>query len=242
MACHVPTAPPTPRCRTPTEATAVPTKDQIKRAKQTRKTFFDDPARFASKTVILTAYTNAVGRAAGGQVRFAMLRTDDYTAKTFHGDDIPVFVVVDGTGYGDGAFDGYWCPYEQDSVKSTTVWRHGNALFTDKMDGCTFGVGSVGANGAVRVCHVNQSQYQVSSADTALMEQHQHDDALAELGVGATLLEPSKYRRKQAENEKVAATTFGVRDKNTNTWSFYAQLYTGGGMSPFVLRGLKKVA
>jgi hypothetical protein len=220
----------------------VPNKDDIAHAKRVRKAFLDDPIHFVSHCIVMTAYTNATGRAAGGLVSFAMIRTTDYEGQTFLGKSIPVFAVVDGSGYKDGAFMGYWCPYQNNALKSTMVWKEGNALFTDKMDGCTFGVGSVGPQGAVRVCHVNENQYQVSSNDTAAMEQAQHDEALADLGSGAKLFEPAQYRRKGGEAKKLAATTFGIRDSKTNTWAFYAQLTEGGGMDPITLRAVKKVA
>ncbi len=220
----------------------MPNKDQIAHAKRVRKAFFDNPIHFVSNCIVMTAYTNATGRSVGGLVSFAMIRTTDYEGQTFLGKSIPVFAVVDGAGYKDGAFQGYWCPYQNDALNSTMVWKEGNALFTDKMDGCTFGVGSVGKQGAVRVCHVNEQQYQVSSSDTAAMEQAQHDEALADLGGGAKLFEPAQYRRKGGETKKLAATTFGIRDPKRNTWSFYAQLTEGGGMDPITLRAVKKVA
>ena len=110
------------------------------------------------------------------------------------------------------------------------------------MDGCTFGVGSVGKGGAVRVCHVNQNKFQISANDTAAMEKAQHDLALADLGQGAKLFEPANYRRKDIEKGGLAAVTFGVRDRKKNTWAFYSQLTEGGGMNPFILRAVKKVA
>jgi hypothetical protein len=219
----------------------MPTKGEIAAAKAAKAAFFKNPVSFALSAVLIPGYTDMTVRQTGGIGRMALVPSEGYTAKRFHGEPIPVYVISDGRQFEDGGFDAYWCPYDNNSVTSVTVRKHANAMFTDRMDGCTFGVGSMSKDGSVLVTHVNQNQFE-EPGDTSKMESEQRRLALKEVGPGGRLFEPVNYRRKPGETEKLESTTFGVGNWKTKTWSFYAQLLERGGMGDYILRSVKKIA
>jgi hypothetical protein len=221
----------------------VPTQEQINTAAAAKTKFFDNPVKFVMTNLLMPVYTNTHIGINGGRARFALPRAkdSDYTGERFHGTPIPVHTIVDGTDYAEAAFDGYWCPFEMDQVKQITVWKEGDALFTDRMDGCTFGIGTPGADGAVLVTHVNQSKYEQQN-DKSKMIRKQRKKAKRVIGTGGTIFEPPDYRTKPAEEGTwLVSTTFGVRNPSNNTWTFYAQIMEGAG-GEYTLRAVKKIA
>jgi hypothetical protein len=140
--------------------------------------------------------------------------------------------------------DAYWCPYADDKVNAVTLAAEADYMFTAKMDGCSFGVGMAGPDGAVRVAHANTS----NSAEL---------DEIVEQIIAAGVKDPAKsralalakFRTKSSQQMGqlsgalggvatavgpldysavgLMSTTFGVRAKGE--WSFYFHLYQKKG-------------
>jgi hypothetical protein len=192
---------------------------------QAKAAFFKDPVAFARYNILLVANSNQQVLDQGGLTKVAL----EPDAKGFYhgegyGGSLPVIQVVDGTNKGEAAFDAYWCGYNHNSVRSITVWKDANAMFTARMDGCTLGLGVQSGDGAVLVTHVNERQFMADDDSTAEMERQQCLEARKEVGKNGTLLEPEKYRRWNGTGAKTASTTFGVRDPVKGQWTFYAQI------------------
>jgi hypothetical protein len=217
----------------------MPSPEEIAAAAEAKKEFFKNPVLFAQKAVMIPGYLDMTVRQNGGVGTMALVRDENYTARRFHGEEIPVYMISDGRQFGDGGFKAYWCPYDQNSVKQTTVWNGADAMFTDRMDGCTFAFGAPSEDGAVLVCHVNQNQYD-QPGDTSKTERVQRRMALLTVGWGGGILEPKGYRRKPGEDVGLESTTFGVRDTRTGKWSFYAQAIERD-FTQVTLRTIKKI-
>lgn len=115
-------------------------------------------------------------------------------------------------------FDAYWCPYEKNNMRGVFLGIQAKLLFTAKMDGCTFAVGSALRDGSRYVCHINSGGDQGRQRDMA-----DHDDNPMAGDFRRRLFEPSDYRRVAIKNKiETQATTFGIR--STNGWKFYSQV------------------
>lgn len=141
------------------------------------------------------------------------------------------------------SFKSYWCDYSDDSVHSVTCGREADLMFTAKMDGCSFGIGTPAPDGSVRVAHSNVQESRemklvqdamVAAFDrnnpnnsamlalTARKNNVKQKEQLALLkyhGVGGPMtssISPALYR----DN---IVTTFGVRDRTNGQWKFYFQ-------------------
>jgi hypothetical protein len=216
----------------------MPTEQEIQAARQAKDWFLEDPHDFALRNVLVPWYQNLNIRNNGGLTTFALELYTYGHGLDRNGNEIPVFHIVDGTEYGDAAFDGYWCAYNNNEVKQITVWNDGVALFTDTMDGCTFGVGTPSRDGAVVVTHVNQEQFDLENDHSEMIRQ-QRVGARTVVGRRGKLLEPPKYRTFRGDTHEYSSTTFGVR--KPYKWSFYAQIMSGG-YGDFTLRKVRKIA
>lgn len=119
----------------------------------------------------------------------------------------------------------YWCPYEHNRTRYTTLTLDADYMFTAMMDGCTFGVGHAASDGSVTVTHAN-AQNMDQRGNHAPMIQAQKDSTLARLGPRAKLFEPTAYRSRGylwKKNYDVSALTFGV--KEGRKWVFYSHRY-----------------
>ncbi len=125
------------------------------------------------------------------------------------------------------AIDSYFCPYENDKSFFITLGNAADYMFTPKMDGCTFGIGSQ-AGGACRVGHVNfvnlQTAWKSSGQDVARSRMRNAQTAFLKnrLNVGGDrLIEPDVYK---GPEQDFAATTFGVRGSESGLDFFNAAL------------------
>jgi hypothetical protein len=221
----------------------VPTQEQINSAAAAKAKFFENPVKFVLTNLLIPVYKNTIVLMHGGRARFALpcASDNDYLGERFRGTKIPVHTIVDGTDYGQAAFYAYWCPFEMDQVKTTTVWKYADAMFTERMDGCTLGIGTPGNDGAILVTHVNQSKYEQRD-DKSKMIRKQRKKAVRVVGSEGRLFEPPDYRTKLSEDGTYCvSTTFGVRNPWDNTWAFYAQIMEGAG-GEYTLRTVKKIA
>jgi len=134
----------------------------------------------------------------------------------------------------------YFCPYEQNSVKATTLGNLALWMFTPTMDGCTLGIGSQGdgANGSVRVCHVNMAnagkaiESEGIAAGRAQQAKLQRNVALSKVGMTGTVIEPTSYMTEGTTGYVLKSTTFGTHPLE-RAWSFYTLRYRYAGNSFF---------
>ncbi|MET0307540.1 MAG: hypothetical protein ABW023_02435 [Sphingomonas sp.] len=138
------------------------------------------------------------------------------------------------------ALRAYFCPYENDKSFFIMLGNDADYMFTPKMDGCSFGIGSQ-ANGACRVGHVNfvnlQTEWKSEGEDVARdrMYQAQRQFLGNRLGVDATrVIDPSEYR---GAGLTQAATTFGVRGAG-QVWSFKTLRYGKPGSKTYLHHGV----
>lgn len=118
-------------------------------------------------------------------------------------------------------FQSYWCPYESNDCKLAWLGAAANYMFTAKMDGCTFAVGSSAPNGSRMVAHAN-----IGGKGAEQLDEIRGKVAFAR-DQGMKTLAPSAYYfgGKDALTGtmwKIQATTFGLRLAN-GTWKFYSQ-------------------
>lgn len=213
-----------------------------------------NPTDFMSRNVV---YQMVPGTAIVGSTgRFTLVETQNKTGTTPDGKGCPVYEMREGDG--SGSFEAYWCPYEDDKVRSVTLGQDPGLMFTAKMTGCSFGVGVPALDGSVRVAHSNSQEsdalnqigdamYQafdpkdpVKSASAicfleckknSTKEQEQWDMLHSAKGVGGTLsteINPAMYRG-------LVATTFGHLGQD-GKWRFYFHAFQQNG-NRFALLG-----
>ncbi len=120
-------------------------------------------------------------------------------------------------GSGNGVFECYWCPYEDNTLQTTTVGNLANIMFTAPMNGCSFGIGSATGDGSRLVGHANlKSTPGGRSTQNKVLKVGKMTEGLVDPDIYMSL----------AGNDPVLVTTFGVRDPSTKSWSFYYQLST----------------
>lgn len=138
-----------------------------------------------------------------------------YTGRTDAGGAMPVVSVANEPSHVD-TFNSYWCPYEANAAPHAYLRAAASYMFTAKMDGCTFGVGSASGNGSVRVSHCNsggRGQEQLTMLEDFFSSRTR--------GLSRTL-GPASYRFRSG-TASTMATTFGIRVGNE--WKFYSQVY-----------------
>lgn len=169
---------------------------------------------FFNTNIVMISYNNATRNV--GQV-WAMWMADGWRGSPNHNlgytglnkagtGALPVVSIMNHATPVGTTFNAYWCPYQANDLQQVGLSNGANFMFTAKMDGCTFGVGSAAGNGDRIVCHVNlggrgQDQLTRLKDNTSPL----HNDAhLKYLG-------PAAYRYASGTS-KTQATTFGVRD------------------------------
>jgi hypothetical protein len=137
----------------------------------------------------------------------------------------------------DGEIKAYFCPFEANNTLGTFVGTNANYFFTTAMDGCTFGIGSAGADGSRMVYHSNLAKFGEGGQATA-----QADTLKFVFGTSLEkLYEPQDYRKEYGV-DSLLSTTFGIRANAA--WNFYSQTYTTSpstGVKKYFLREVKKV-
>ncbi len=136
--------------------------------------------------------------------------------KKHDGTVIPVCSVAN-RGFGAPTFPAYWCPYEANNCKHTYLRNDASYMFTAKMDGCTFAVGSQLPGGAgVFVAHANLGGKGTEQHDLIASKVMFRGDA------GKKMLHPSAYKFSSGEGWSTQATTFGFLIGHQ--WKFYSQI------------------
>jgi hypothetical protein len=136
------------------------------------------------------------------------------------------------------SFAVYWVPYEQNDTTLTNIGTRSRIIFTAKMDGCSFGLGSVNPDGSCIAGHANRVD--VGRAAGFMAQTAAQSAGLTARGL-TRQLGPETYRtaRADATGRQIGwtdqGTTFGVRE--ATGWKIYAQRI--GGTAPnFVHKGL----
>jgi hypothetical protein len=205
-----------------------------------RTAFLGNPGLFAMQNLLIYALSHTVVLN-GTPIDVRLAAIEGYEAYRFHGTPVEVYGVKECAADAAGAFKAYICPYRDLELHQVTLSSAGVAMFTARMDGCSFGIGMPSPQGDITVAHVNRNDLQVSATDTAAMEQQQATELRDAVGDGVKVFGPSQYRRKPGEEEALASFTFGVRDPVAGSWAFFAQVAQGGGMSPWTLRAVKRI-
>ncbi len=106
----------------------------------------------------------------------------------------------------------YWCPYEQNALKSAMLGDDALFAFTPTMNGCSVGLGSSTGSGAQMMSHSNAGaigaewESEGLGVARARQSQSQHNQLRFKLGNSALILGPEDYR----PNAVMESTTFAV--------------------------------
>ena len=134
----------------------------------------------------------------------------------------------------------YWCPYEQDKMKSVMLGDDALFAFTPTMDGCSVGLGSATSTGAQMMSHVNAArigrEWESEGIATARARQASSQNAQLryKLGNDANILSPEDYRPKG----KMSSTTFAVHPLG-KPWTLYTLTYRKNVQGNYVHGGVK---
>jgi hypothetical protein len=181
-------------------------------------TFLGNPMQFFRDNIVLVSYTATTNE----PTTYDMGMEDGWCAApgldlgwTGVGPDSrpkKIVTILNAASANPPKFKAYWCPYQGGAFKHAFLGADANYMFTAKMDGCTFGVGSALADGSCMVVHANdggkeQEQFDMLNAPDSPL----HGDA------GTRFLGPSGYRSKEG-TRYTQATTFGIR--SPGGWEF----------------------
>jgi len=191
--------------------------------------FVADPVAFMTNNIVEVTAPDPSSLPQNGTVRLSLHQRAIMLMNKPGGGYFDLFVTQDPN---KTALDAYFCPYANDKSYFITLGNAANYMFTPKMDGCAFGIGTQ-ANGACRVGHVNLTNLQTDWKDSGLdvatdrMYQAQRNLLMNRLGVGMDrIVDPSDYR---GPTRTDAATTFGVRN-NQGVWSFRTLRFAKPGL------------
>jgi hypothetical protein len=120
----------------------------------------------------------------------------------------------------------YWCPYQQNKLKSAMLGNDALFALTVAVTGCSVGLGS-GSNGAQMMCHANSAEIGTDwkpygDAVSAARQAESQDAQLRyKLGQGATIASPVQYK---ATDTDTMVTFFGVHGLGM-PWHLYGLSY-----------------
>jgi hypothetical protein len=179
--------------------------------------FLANPVEFMQNNIVSTPEGGDVNKSGG--LKFFTLDRLSSTGKSAErpGAAIPTYMARPGNGP-EGFMEIYWCPYQDDSIQSTTVGNTANIMFTAPMNGCSFGVGTTANDGSRRVAHINMK--------SQLNAWNKQDAILKGSKLGDKIVSPHMYMGD--DKDPVHVITFGVRNAKSATvedrWNFYYQL------------------
>lgn len=178
--------------------------------------FLSDPVEFMQNNIVSTPEGGDVNKT-GGKKFFTLEKLNGLASSVERpGAQIATFMArpAGNGGNVEGIMEIYWCPYQDDTIQSTTVGNAANIMFTAPMNGCSFGVGSPAEDGSRYVAHIN-----MKSQNNAWNKQ---DAILKGSKLGSTIVSPHIYMG--SDKDPVHVITFGVRNSKTRQWSSYYQL------------------
>ncbi len=124
----------------------------------------------------------------------------------------------------------YWCPYQQNKLKSAMLGNDALFALTVAVTGCSIGLGS-GGNGIQMMCHVNSAEigtdWKPYGDAVAGQRQAESQDAQLryKLGQEAVIASPTQYR---AADKETMVTFFGVHGLSL-PWQLYGLSYRSLG-------------
>ena len=138
------------------------------------------------------------------------------------------------------SFEMYFCYYGDDKIFQTFISDQASVMFTPKMNGCTFVVGSATQDGGRLIAHANVSM----TSNTEKGAQEQELNTYVKVITNFTnpefeILQRGDYRPWGSDN---AGTTFGVRDPVNGQWRFYVQRWERLGPGNYKLLEVKHFA
>jgi hypothetical protein len=191
--------------------------------------FCDDPLAFMAQHIVIADYVpSKPGKT------FVQIGVDDMTSQGWTVASGPtgakVFRLYTRPDNYSPSISAYICPYGNNEVNTITLGNDCLWMFTALMDGCTFGVGSqgTGANGTVRVAHVNSTdatKYQPKDIGQEAQAKLQRNLTKTQVGRDGSLIEPADYKPMADGSTVMQSTTFGTHPLG-KAWSFYTQTYT----------------
>lgn len=135
----------------------------------------------------------------------------------------------------------YWCPYEQNAMKSVMLGDDALFAFTPTMNGCSVGLGSSTSDGSQLMCHVNAgaigAEWESTGIDNARarQSQSQHAQLRNKLGNKSLVLSPEDYR----PNAVMQSTTFAVHALG-KPWRLQTLTYHKTGKATYKHGGVMK--
>jgi hypothetical protein len=112
-------------------------------------------------------------------------------------------------------FNAFWCPYQNNRCRMAWLDNSADYMFTAKMDGCTFAIGSASPKGGRMVAHANLEGKDAEQLSLIKSTVAFKRDA------GMKYLGPGSYRYADGTGG-TEATTFGIR--LANAWKFFTQI------------------
>lgn len=192
--------------------------------------FLADPKAFMANNIVLPPMSpsNAMIKGTGsGIFQFSWAKSDKVGTKGTAQCAIYRVGNTDAYNTGDPRFMAYYCHYSTDSTYDLVVSDAMNLMLTPAMNGCSFGVGSPGSNGARRVAHANVSRTE-SSAQGITAQGVTQAQNIGTIIPNATIIGPDDYVAPD-----VFGTTVGVR--NGSQWSFFMQKWKRPTSSTYIL-------
>lgn len=191
--------------------------------------FLDDPVEFMQNNVVSTPEGGDVNKT-GGKKFFTLEKLAGLASSIERpGAQIPTYMARPASGGGgEGIMEIYWCPYQDDTIQSTTVGNAANVMFTAPMNGCSFGVGAPANDGSRYVAHINMKSQQNAW--------NKQDNILKGSKLGDRIVSPHMYMG--ADKDPVHVITFGVRTPKTQEWNFYYQLTKMGAGATGIIKTL----
>lgn len=179
--------------------------------------FLANPVEFMQNNIVSTPEGGDVNKSGGK--KFFTLDKLTGTGKSVERPTAAIATYMARPGNGpEGVMEIYWCPYQDDTIQSTTVGNEANIMFTAPMNGCSFGVGNTTTDGSRRVAHINMK--------SQLNAWNKQDAILKGSKLGDKVISPHMYMG--GDKDPVHVITFGVRDPKSKDmeerWNFYYQL------------------
>jgi hypothetical protein len=142
------------------------------------------------------------------------------------------------------AFETYWVPYRENCPGTLTILGNdARFMFTARMSGCSFGLGSYTAGGVVGAAHVNAMTVGIATAGSDLVKMEAQKKAqrtyLASHGTtnaaNALVRRVISYDNYMLDTQGnldigMSSTTFGVHQIGGD-WRFYTLRYRGVGLN-----------
>jgi hypothetical protein len=208
--------------------------------------FVDHPIDFCSDNiVVVTCGTPQMNGAT--LVKLTLIPETQHWPGSKKGHPCNVYELVRADAGTHETFDSYWCPFAANfnGGNGVVVGLDARFLFTDRMTGCTLGIGSKTPTGNRLVLHANsqtaglnsgaatpRGQLEAQAADQQQVLQAQAT-TLGHNIKTKNMIAPSKYgggfkdllgTPKQG-TIKNASTTFGLLDLKKQDWHFYTLMY-----------------